>query len=334
MNRSKRVSIKDVARRAGVSIATVSRVINKSPTVHPRNRRKVEEAIAALNYRPDVNAQRLAKGVNHTIGLVMPGYPGIFHSFYAIELLRGVGHACEMLQLDLMFHITNGRRPVNHSAVGGVIFADIIENEEEVRRTLEDGVPCIVVNHLVRNLNTSYIAVDNFEGGKMVADYLLDLGHTRIAIVTGNVNTQSGRHRLDGFKHAFAERQISFDPHWEGHGDYSRRSAREGLMRLLKLKQRPTAVFFASDEMALEGLAVAVEQGIRVPAELSIVGFDDNPAALYGPVALTTVRQPLFEMGQDAVRYLHQVVIGRKRNLLRRVMSPQLIVRESCAPLT
>jgi len=127
----KKVSIEDVAARAGVSITTVSRVINNFPTVTKKNRIKVEEAVAALKFRPNVSAQRLARGLSNAVGLVMPGYPGIFHSFYAIEIIRGVGHACEALRLDLIFHITDGFNPLNTSNVGGVIFADIIDNRKD-----------------------------------------------------------------------------------------------------------------------------------------------------------------------------------------------------------
>ena len=108
MDRTRKVSIEDVARRAQVSISTVSRVINKFPSVSKKNQARVEEAVAFLHYEPDISAQRLASGRNMAVGLVMPGYPGIFHSFYAIEIIRGVGHACETLHLDMIFHIITG----------------------------------------------------------------------------------------------------------------------------------------------------------------------------------------------------------------------------------
>src|SRR3989338_5652478 len=113
----KRASIEDVARRAKVSITTVSRVINNVPTVDPKIQAKVEEAVAFFNYQPNISAQRLARGLNNAVGLVMPGYPGIFHSFYAIEIIRGIGHACETLKLDLIFHITDGYTSLNTNNV-------------------------------------------------------------------------------------------------------------------------------------------------------------------------------------------------------------------------
>ena len=156
-----RNSIEDVARRAKVSITTVSRVINKVPTVSKENVARVEEAISFLKFKPNVTAQRLATGQSTGIGFVMPGYPGIFHSFYAIELIRGIGHACETLRLDLIFHITDGFNSLSTHNVGGIIFADIIENRKQVEEAVSDGIPCMVINNVAQDLEVNYIGVDN-----------------------------------------------------------------------------------------------------------------------------------------------------------------------------
>lgn len=328
--RRRKTSINDVARRAKVSITTVSRVLNNVPTVSNKNRGKVEEAIAHFKYKPNVSAQRLASGLNNSIGLVMPGYPGIFHSFYAVELMRGVGHACEVLRLDLVFHITNGFNPINTNNVGGIIFADIIENRRQVESALATGTPCVVINNKIDDLDAAYIAVDNILGGGIVADYLASLGHTQIATVTGNLNTQAGAQRLEGFQKALAKRNIPLEPSSIYQGDYSRRCARFATEQFLKLPEPPTAIFAASDEMALEVMAVIFENGLNVPVDISVVGFDDNPACLFGPVALTTVKQPLFKMGEDAVRYLHGLITGKGKVRKKTILAPELVVRESC----
>lgn len=327
----RKISIHDVARRAKVSITTVSRVINNVPTVSVKNRVKVEEAVAFYQYRPNVNAQRLASGLNNSVGLVMPGYPGIFHSFYAIELIRGVGHACETLHMDLVFHITNGFHPINTNNVGGVIFADIIENRKQVEAALATGVPCVVINNKVDDLDVGYIAVDNVLGGEIAADYLVSLGHRRIATVTGSLNTQAGVYRLEGFKNVLQKKNISIPDEFIYQGDYSRRCARMAAEQFFKSNQMPTAVFAASDEMALEVMAVVLEKGLKIPQDISIIGFDDNPACLFGPVALTTVKQPLFKMAEDAVRYLHALISEKGKVKRKTNLSPELIIRDSCS---
>ncbi len=328
----KKISIDDVARRAKVSITTVSRVINNVPTVSNKNRAKVEEAVAALKFKPNVSAQRLARGVNNAIGLVMPGYPGIFHSFYAIELVRGIGHSCETLRMDMVFHITNGFNPINNNNVGGVIFADIIENRKQVESAVATGTPCVIINNKVDDLDVSYVSIHNHFGGELAADYLYSLGHRDIAIVSGSFNTQAGIQRFDGFRKYLEKQNNPLNEEYIFEGDYSRRCARVAAEQFLKAKKRPTAIFAASDEMALELMAFFLEKGVKIPEELSIIGFDDNPACLYGPVALTTIKQPLFKMAEESVRMLHKIIQEQKHVRKKLILKPELVIRESCAP--
>ena len=328
----KKLSIEDVARRAKVSITTVSRVINNVSTVSKKNRAKVEEAVAHLKFKPNVSAQRLARGYNNSVGLVMPGYPGVFYSFYAIELIRGVGHACETKKLDMVFHITNGTNPINTSNVGGIIFADIIENRQQVEAAIAMGTPCLIINNIVNDLDVNYIAVDNKLGGKIAADYLASLGHKKIATVTGNLNTQAGAHRFEGFKKLLEDKNIDLPEEYVHKGDYSRRCARQAGEAFLELKDPPSAIFAASDDMALEIIALIMEKGLKVPEDISIIGFDDNPACLFGPIALTTIKQPLFKMAEDSVQLLSTIMAGKGKIKKRTILDPELVIRESCLP--
>jgi LacI family transcriptional regulator len=317
---TKRISIKDVARRANVSITTVSRVINKVPTVDSKNVKVVEDAIAELKYRPNINARRLVSGANNTIGLIIPSYPGIFYSFFAIEIIRGVGHACESLQLDMVFHISDGAKNFNSHFLEGIIFADIIENRRQVQAAVAQNIPCMVVNNLVQDMDVNYIAINNMKGGRLVAEYLTGLGHKKIATITGNVKTQAGFDRFDGFMKGLDEAKVTIPKDYVFRGDYSRRCAR-------------TAIFAQSDDMALEVIAVANEKGLNVPNDVSVVGFDDNPQALYASVGLTTIRQPLFEIAEKATRVLHEIMNGKREERYKSVVDPELVLRDSCAPL-
>jgi len=328
----KKASITDVARRAAVSITTVSRVLNRVPTVNKEIAQRVERAIADLKFKPNPTAQRLAKGTQNTaIGFVIPGYPGIFHSFYAVELMRGIGHGCETLRLDLIFHITDGSNPLRSNFAGGLIFADIIENQPQVETAVQEGMPCLVLNHIVKDLDVSYIAVDNVKGGIIAADYLINLGHKRIATITGNMQTQAAIDRFEGFQKSLKQHGIDCPPDYVYKGDYSRRSARQAADRFFSLESPPTAIFAASDDMALELISVAMENGIKVPDEISIIGFDDNPAGLFGPVALTTIKQPLFAMGEEATKVIFEIMTGKQTGFVHQVLVPDLIIRESCA---
>jgi DNA-binding LacI/PurR family transcriptional regulator len=328
----KKISITDVARRANVSITTVSRVLNKVPTVNKEIAHRVEQAIGELKFRPNPTAQRLAKGAQNTaIGFVIPGYPGIFHSFYAVELMRGIGHGCETLRLDLIFHITDGSNPLRSNFAGGLIFADIIENLPQVETAVQEDTPCLVINHIVKDLDVSYIAVDNVKGGFTAAEYLIHLGHKRIATITGNMQTQAGIDRFEGFQKALKQHGIPCPSEYVYKGDYSRQSARQAAERFFSLDNPPTAVFAASDDMALEIISVAMENGIKVPEDISIIGYDDNPAGLFGAVGLTTIKQPLFTMGVEATKVIYEIMTGKQKGHVHKVLVPDLIVRESCA---
>jgi DNA-binding LacI/PurR family transcriptional regulator len=236
------------------------------------------------------------------------------------------------MHLDLIFYISDGKGPLRSSYAGGLIFADIIENRTQVEDALADSIPALVINHMVKDLNVSYIAVDNIKGGEIAAEYLISLGHKRIATVTGNMQTQAGMDRYEGFQKTLMKRGVEFDPEYFFKGDYSRRSARDAALHFFSSDNPPTAIFAASDDMALEIISVAQEQGIKVPEDISVIGFDDNPAGLFGSVALTTIKQPLFAMGEEAVKIIYDIMQGKQTGLVRKILEPNLILRESCSP--
>lgn len=326
----KKINILDVAKSAGVSTTTVSRVINKVPTVKEYNRRKVEEAVAKLGFHPNVSAQRLAGGANNTIGLVLPRFEDMFHSFYVSEVLKGIGSGTERFNLDLLLHITDGRSFINISSVAGVLFADIDQNEEQVNYILQEKIPCVIMNHYLQELPLNCVAIDNKTAVKNVVKYLLGLGHQNIATITGHLRTQVGIERLGGYLEALKEAGLKQLDGYVQYGDYYRKSATLPAKQLLSLKERPTAIFAASDEMALEVIEVARGLNIKVPQDLSVVGFDDSPLASNAPVPLTTVRQPLSEIGAKSVEILHQQLTSGKTVPTKLLLPTQLVERESC----
>ncbi|MFH1854622.1 MAG: LacI family DNA-binding transcriptional regulator [Candidatus Omnitrophota bacterium] len=332
---NKIVNIKDVAREAGVSIATVSRVMNKLSTVKRSNKIKVEAAVKNLKFNPNVSAQRLASKYNNAIGLIIPRYTDIFHSFYALQVLQGVGLAVERLNLDLLLHITNGESFLNLSAVGGVIFSDIIGNEEQVDNILERKVPCVIMNYLTKDLPVSCVAVDNFNAGFKATEYLIKQGHSMIATITGELKSQVAIDRLDGYIKALEKNSIEKKGSYISYGDFGRASAIKATKELIKLKKPPTAIFAASDEMAVGVIQVCLEAGVSVPGDMSVMGFDDNPLALsFSPIPITTMRQPLHKMAMVATETLHNILTGKSKGCKKIVLPVELIERNSCRSLT
>ncbi len=327
---SKNVSIHDVAKLAGVSITTVSRVINKTGAVKDKNRIRVLDAIKELKFQPSVFAQRLATGKSNVVALVIPRYEGMFYSFYVLELIRGIGTLCEALKLDLLLRLTDSKTSLSLRGIGGLIFADVIGNRLQLDAALEEGIPTVVINNKVDNLNVSYIAIDNKGGAVAAVNYLVALGHKKIAHITGDLITQAAAERLEGYKDSLKKNGIPLREDYIFKTDYSRGQARAAAEKIIKMDDRPTAVFVASDSMALEVMALVRENGKNVPKDLSIVGYDDNPSGLYGPVALTTVRQPLVTMAQEGLKELNNLILGKQEAPRKVVLPTELIIRESC----
>ncbi len=330
------VNIKTVAKEAGVSIATVSRVVNKLSSVKKENRVRVEDAVKKLKFRPNVSAQRLAtRGHSNAIGLVIPRYSDIFHSFYALQILQGVGLGVERLKLDLLMHITGGETFLNTSAVAGVIFSDIIGNEDQVDSVLQHEVPCVIMNYLTKDLPVTCVAIDNFGGAMKAVNYLIKLGHKNIAHITGELKSQVAIERLNGYIKALEAKGIKKNDNYIKFGDFGRQSGIRAAKQLLKLKDIPTAIFAASDEIAVGAIQVLVESGLSVPGSVSVIGFDDNPLTInFSPVSLTTIRQPLHRMALIATEMLHRIINGKVKGNKKIVLPTELIERSSCQSLT
>jgi DNA-binding LacI/PurR family transcriptional regulator len=268
------------------------------------------------------------------VALIIPRYEGVFYSFYALELIRGIGTLCAALKLDLLLHLTDSRTSPNLSGVGGIIFADIIGNRHQLEDALNSGIPCVVINNLVEDLEVNCISIDNTGGAEEAVNYLISLGHKKIAHLSGDVVTQAAAQRLEGYQRALKKKNIALCDDYIQKTDYSRGQARVAAEKLIKMSSSPTAIFAASDSMALEVMTVAREMGRQLPGDLSIVGFDDNPSGLYGPVALTTVRQPLIKMAEESVKKLNILMSAQKPPQPEKIVLPtELVIRESCQPV-
>jgi len=332
---NKIINIKDVAKEAGVSIATVSRVVNKLSTVKRGNKARVDAAIKKLKFKPNLSAQRLAARQNNAIGLVIPRYSDIFHSFYALQILQGVGLGVERLRLDLLLHITSGNTFLNTSAVEGVIFSDIIGNEEQVDNVLAVDMPCVIMNYLTKDLPVSCVGIDNVGGAVKAVEYFIKLKHKRIATITGELKSQVAIDRLNGYVKTLEKHKIEKKKNYTKYGDFGRDSAIKATKELIKLKTPPTAIFAASDEMAVGAIQVCLENGINVPRDISVIGFDDNPLALnFSSVPVTTVRQPLHKMAVVATETLYKVINGKTKGNKKIVLPTEIIERSSCRSLT
>lgn len=281
-----------------------------------------------------------SKRRNQTFALVIPRFEDIFHSFYAGEIIKGVGLAASRLKADILMHITD--RFDHHdwietsvfdtAYIDGIIFADINNDVDMLRKVISKGIPYIVLNNAFEE-PINYITINNHKAAFDLTERLIKLGHTKIATIAGDLSTQAGKLRLEGYRGALLKNGFKINEEYLTTGDFLRTPARRSAQQLLKLRNRPTAIFAASDVMALELIDEAKKQNIRIPEELSVIGFDDNPLNSYSPVKLSTVSQPLVEMGRLGVEHLNQLFSGTEKVPVKVSLETKYVERESVAAL-
>lgn len=292
-----------------------------------------------------VNDKKSEKGHLHlarkTIVLAIPYFADMFNSYYPIEVMKGVGRAIENAQYDLQLHMFDsniGEEVIKtHLAsvanLGGVLFADIDGNRKIVNTIKQNRLPYIIMNNLFDDNETNCIGIDNKAAAKEAVEYLIKLGHTRIATITGNLKTQSAIMRLEGYKEALAENKIKENPEYIVNGAFNREKAQEAMLKLLNEKPRPTAVFAASDLMAFGAIMIALREDVSVPEDISIVGFDNSPIAALGYVTITTVNQPLADMGAIATQAIFDIIEEKIKPPFKHVLPTALIMGSSCRKL-
>jgi DNA-binding LacI/PurR family transcriptional regulator len=330
------MTIRDVARYAGVSIATVSRVLNNSPAVREDTRQRVEAAIRALDYSPNPIARKLSRGLTHTIAVVLP----LFTLPSFVERLRGVHQELADNAYDLVLYSIESDRQRNEqlarlaspSRVDGLLLISLPPNDEQAALLLDSGVPTVMID--ANHVNFPRVIVDDELGGKLATAYLIDLGHRQIAFLSDFLDTpfhKSMRLRYDGYRSALAEAGIPFKEAYHVYDTHGRHEARMLARDLLQLDERPTAIFAASDTQAIGVLDAAQDLGISVPEELSVIGFDGIRDADY--MDLTTIEQPLYESGTTGAGILLSLLRNEIEALPIEVVLPLKLIKRGTTGL-
>ena len=332
-----RVTIRDIARLAGVSVATVSRVLNDRPDVSPETRDAVMREIRANGFTTNRSARALSVGRTGLVGLTVP----IIRADYFAAILAGASEALyeQEMRLVLCTTLHEHDREVSllerlmDGATDGAIIMLPEESSEELRALQASGYPFVVadprkpLDHGIPAVSAAHLA-----GAKAATDHLLGLGHRRIGHITGPRGWAATEDRISGFQASLAAAGVLPDPRLVREGDFEVPSGHVAAGSLLDLDDPPTAIFASNDNMAAGALRAARERGLRVPDDLSVVGFDDAEIAPMVTPPLTTVRQPLAELGRTAVSLLVRLLDGQRVDASRVELGTQLVVRESTAP--
>lgn len=335
-----RPTSRDVARLAGVSRTTVSLVLNNVPDVHisPETRQRVLEAARQLNYYPDVSARRLVSGRTHTIALVWHRGPDqMYRDAFLPGLLQGATRAARRYGYHVLFRPIESDEPddayvelARGRHTDGLILSGPRSDDTALLDLHREGFP-IVIHGQLPGTDVPSVDVDNVQGATVAVEHLLRLGHRRIGMITNAPPAYTAsRQRLEGYRQALETAGIPYDEELVRYGNFDEESGRQAMEALLSLGERPTAVFIASDMVAIGALRALREHGLQVPEDIAVVGFDDIATARYLTPALTTVHVPAFGLGWSAAELLIRIIEGDLPNETQVRLETQLVVRESC----
>jgi LacI family transcriptional regulator len=329
----KHVTLFDICKKAGVSSATVSRVINQSPLVHARTRTRVMKAIRELGYHPSHAARMLARQKTDTIGVIFPDIAG---GFYA-DVLGGIDDVAADSQYHIVTAFSHGdqdtKKLVGSFAQERRVDALIVMNlypstAPVIKAAVRNGMPIVLLDRPVPGVKVPTISIDNVNGADAAMTHLLDLGYRRIACITGPEDNYDAQQRLEGVRRALARTGVVLSDDLLWPGNFGEESARKAVSTYLERWQSlPEAIFACNDAMAISAMATLQDHGYRVPDDVAIVGFDDIDAARH--LGLTSVRVPMREMGTAAARAALDRIQNRETAHIT-LMPARLTVRRSC----
>jgi LacI family transcriptional regulator len=331
-----RLTLEDIARIAGCSRSTVSRVINGDVNVSIETRQKVEQVIIEMNFQPNAAARGLASGQTHILGLIVPmSVNSIFSDpFYPI-LMQSISSTCNQKEYSIMLWLAEPefeRRMINqilnNGLLDGVIVSSLSLTDPIVNYLKENRLPYVSIGRNPMDDSGNFVDVDNYSGAFKAINHLAGLGRKRIATITGPMNVIVGVDRLQGYRDALKANGLPFDPELVVESDFSDSGGYSAMQQLLPVK--PDAVFAMSDVMAAAAIRVLMESGLKVPEDVAIVGFDNIPLASRTIPALTTISQPITLMGAGVVNILLDQIEHPSHQPRHIILPTELIVRSSC----
>ena len=326
------VTIKDVAREANVSVATVSRVLNGSGPVSEETRRRIREVAGAMRYVPHNGARSLITSKTQTLGVLLPDLYGEFFS----ELIRGMDDTAQRHGFHLLISrayadrhgIETAMRAMRGRVDGVMVMSPDLDADSLL--DVPSTIPVVLLCSVSRGNALDSLIIENCRGTRDMVNHLVARGHSRIAIIKGSPRNYDAAERLRGYRLALREADIAHDPALERGGDFTEEGGYGAALELLAVNPRPTAIFAANDSMAIGALSALRESGVKVPEEMAVAGFDDIPLARYMDPPLSSVRVPICELGARAVELLLNGITHKNSHTRKRErVSTELVIRRS-----
>ena len=335
---AERVTIIDVAQEANVSFATVSRVINGKGYVSAATRERVQQAMTRTGYVVNRQARALAGGRHQVIGLLVPD----LDTSYVGEVLRGIDEELAANSYDLMLYTTHRQKSresifaasMTHGMTDGLLMILPMDPAAYLASIRQRSFPYVLIDHSGNDDQGPAVGATNWQGAFDATTYLVGLGHMRIGFITGRQSMRCARERLVGYRDALTAAGLPCDDELIREGDFHAPLAYEATRAMLQLDKPPTAIFASNDLSAFGVMDAVRDSGLRIPEHISVIGFDDIPAAMMTNPPLTTVRQPLREMGKQATRLLLQHIDNSDHGSERIDLPTELVIRATCRPIS
>jgi LacI family transcriptional regulator len=329
-----RATIRDVAREAGVSVATVSRVLNDSGPVREETRRRIREIAQRMRYTPNLAAQSLTTARTSTLGVLLPDLFGEFYS----EVIRGIDQTAQQSGYHVLVSSShNDRAEIEGSLramrgrVDGLVVMSPDLDAVSLSSNLPERLPVVLLNCEVDDLSYDSINIDNYGGAYSMTEHLTRMGHRRVGLIKGSERNLDARERARGYRQALEDAGVAVVAAYEVAGDFGDRSGYLAAEALLALDERPTAIFASNDSMAIGAISALREAGVSVPEDVAVVGFDDIPIARYLSPPLSTVRVSISQLGERATRKLLDAIARKNQHeKSQEVLPTELVVRGSC----
>lgn len=331
------VTIKDVAREAGVSVGTASQALRESPAVREGTRHRVLAVAKRLRYQPSALARGMVTRRTHTVGLLISD---IANPFF-IRAVRAIEDVAQENGYNVILCNTDEEpaketqylRILMEKRVDGIILATTAGSRQAVRDVRWRRIPLVLFDRELTGVAADTVKVDSVLGGRLATEHLLRLGHRRIAIIHGPVVRSTGAERLQGYLAALEAAGVAPFPELIREGNFKQDSGRELTRELLRVSPPPTALFCTNNLMTVGALQALRERGVRIPADLSLIGYDDMEWWTLTDPPLTTIGQPVYALGCEAMRLLLDQIGAKGRRRPRRVvLKPELLIRESGGP--
>lgn len=327
------VTIRDVAERAGVSVATVSRALNQSGPVRDETRERIEAAARALSYRPNTAARSLITRRTGVLGVLLPDLHGEFFS----ELIRGIDQTAQAEGYHLLLSSSHDEASEleaglhgMHGRVDGLVVMAPMVSSRVLQAMLPANAPVVLLNSADAGAEAGSLRIDSYGGAHAVVEHLVGHGHRRIGMISGPAQNFDSEERLRGYRDALEASELELDAELEARGDFTGSGGYRGAVALLRLANPPTAIFAANDAMAIGALSALRDGGIAVPERMALAGFDDVSSTRYMIPSLTSVHASISELGGRAVARLAAMLSQPRPSPVHEVLPAAVVLRRSC----